>query len=160
MYPIYQSVAGLRSFVARYGLHERGAVPVPIGAVAEYEGFRIYYTPRLWPLNGYAITLGPVRVMEINADLSLPYRRWTIAHELAHTILEHPSGLNLCTAGNRAFAHWVRRRLEREADRGASYILIPDWVIEETGGSIWEIASACETPEELVRIRLGMSVVR
>ncbi len=146
----------LRSFVDRYSLHERGAVPVPISKVAEYEGFRLYYTPRLWPLNGYAITLGPVRVMEINADLSQPYRRLTIAHELAHTILDHPSTLYLCTAGNRTFAHWVRRRIERQADAGAAYLLVPDWVIEETGGSLTEIAAACEVPEEVVRMRLGV----
>ena len=150
------AVTELERFVARYGLHQRGAVPVPISAVAEYEGFRISYAPRLWPLNGYAITLGPLRIMEINSDLSLPYQRWTIAHELAHTILHDPSALHLCTAGNRSFARWVRRRIERQADIAAAYIHIPDWVISETGGSIPDIVVACEVPEELVRIRLGM----
>jgi hypothetical protein len=151
-----QAITALVRFVARYNLHQRGAVPVPISAVAEYEGFRIYYAPRLWPLNGYAITLGPLRVMEINSDLSLPYQRWTIAHELAHTILHDPSALNLCTAGNRSFTRWVRQRIERQADIAAAYIHIPDWVIAETGGAISDIAVICEVPEELVMIRLDI----
>lgn len=144
----------LKLFIARYDLHAREQVPVPIEVIAECEGFRISYVPRLWPLNGYALTLGPIRLMEINADLSLPYRRWTIAHELAHTILRDPSALHLCTDGPQPFVRWLRQRIERQADFAASYLLIPSWVITAYRGDIEEIASRCLVPEELVELRL------
>lgn len=143
----------LQEFIERYDLHRRYALPVPIEMAAEAEGFQIRLTPRLWPLNGFAITIGPVRRMEINADLSPAWRRWVIAHELAHLILDDPSVLHLCAAEHALFTTWLRKRIERRANHAAAYLLIPEWVVRETE-SAEEIAARCQVPTSLAMIRL------
>lgn len=143
----------LQEFIERYDLHRRYALPVPIEAAAEAEGFEIRLTPRLWPLNGFAITIGPVRRMEINADLSPAWRRWVIAHELAHLILGDPSVLHLCAAEHALFSNWLRKRIERRANHAAAYLLIPEWVVREID-SPEEIAASCHVPTSLAVLRL------
>ncbi|MCM8746827.1 ImmA/IrrE family metallo-endopeptidase [Thermomicrobium sp. CFH 73360] len=110
-------------------------------------------TPRLWPLNGFAITIGPVRRMEISADLSRSWRRWVIAHELAHVILGDPSVLHLCAADDSLLTHWLRERIERRANHAAAYLLIPEWVVRETR-SLEQIAARCSVPNTLAAIPL------
>jgi len=146
----------IRDLISRYNLHtSRLALPVPIRLIARAEGWRVWYREGLWPLYAFAVVDGPIRLMVVNACLSDEYQRWAIAHEMAHALNGdgslHP---HLCAA-NGPLAPWTTRRMEQQADQFAARLLIPDWIIDETGGDIAEIAAACEVPPRLVELRLA-----
>lgn len=139
----------VRALIARYNLHGRMALPVPIRQIARDEGWRIHYTERLAPLYGFAVVHGSVHLMQINADVTDPYQRFAIAHEMGHVLNGDRVSLHLCAAGGR-LAQWTSRRMERQADLAAARLLIPPAAFE--AGSIAEIAAACEVPRELVEL--------
>lgn len=146
--------AAIRDLIARYGLHHRLALPVPIRQIARNEGWHITYRERLFPLYAFAVIEGPVRLIVVNSDVSDAHQRMAIAHEMGHVLNGDPAVYPFLCAASGPLAPWTTRRMEQQADQFAARLLIPDWIIDETGGDIAEIAAACEVPASLVEIRL------
>ena len=86
-------------------------------------------------------------------DLDDVDRRFTCAHELAHAIL-HP-GIN--TGFLRMHTFFSVERIEKEANRFAVELLMPDSVIQSFDyvlRSIYELANICGVPEELAELKM------
>lgn len=146
--------AAIRELIARYHLHSRLALPVPIRQVAEDEGWRLVYREGLAPLYAFAVVHRSARLIYINADVDRTYQRAAIAHEIGHSLNGDLGILQLCAA-SRSQAAWTTSRQERQADLAAAHILIPPWTLREFG-SLHEIAAACEVPVELVELYRGV----
>lgn len=147
----------VRRLIVRHGLHGPGDIPVPIRQVVADDGWSLHFREGLAPLLGIAGILEGVQVMWINADVSRPYQRFAMGHEMGHWLCGHISTVQLCVEHDDRFASWVSRRQERQADLAAAHILIPPWTLREFG-SLHEIAAACEVPVELVELYRGLMV--
>lgn len=145
---------GIAELLARADLHRPGVLPVSIRQLARDEGWRVFYTERLWPLYGFAVVKGMTRLMWVNADVAPAYQRFAIAHEMGHVLLEAGDALHLCSPAQTGFSRWVRQRAERQASIVAAHLLIPAWVPDDVESRA-AIAHACEVPEELVALRFG-----
>lgn len=144
----------ISELIARYELHAEMAVPVPIRQVARDEGWIIRFSERMGRLYGVAVVIEDVRVMQINARVSDTYQRLAIAHEMGHVLNGDASAIHFCSPTGGSFAGWLRNRQERQASIAAARILIPDWALGDAE-TIQEIASLCEVPDELVKLRVG-----
>lgn len=137
--------------IARYDLHTRLSVPVPIRHIARNEGWVVVYSEQMGRLYGVAVVHERLRLMRINADVTPSFQRMAIAHEMAHVLNGDIESIQLCAASVPAFRGWLNRRQERQASLTAARILIPDWVLAEIQ-TVDEIATACEVPRELVEL--------
>jgi len=96
----------------------------------------------------------------IRDDVSLPWRRWCLAHCLGHHFMHHGNQLRL--------TEWAdliceRRLQEAEAESFAAWLLIPEEELktlrqaEGENLDIWRIAEHFDVPVEMVPFRLGLS---
>jgi len=96
----------------------------------------------------------------IRDDVSLPWRRWCLAHCLGHHFMHHGNQLRL-----RDLADLIckRRLQEAEAESFAGWLLIPGEELdelkqaEEENLDIWKVAEHFNVPVEMVPFRLGLS---
>ena len=95
----------------------------------------------------------------IRDDVSLPWRRWCLAHCLGHHFMHHGNQLRL--------TEWAdliseRRLQEAEAESFAAWLLIPEEELEalkQAEGEnidIWKVAEHFNVPVEMVPFRLGL----
>lgn len=145
------SERALIRLVERWDLHSPSiyCLPVPIAQVARNEGWTLRYVDGLYPLYGFAAVRPSGRLMGINAEVSRPYQRMAIGHEIGHVLNGDQARLHLCSEWE-----WLYGRQERAATMIAARILIPDIALRE-GRSISEIAALCDVPTELVELRIG-----
>lgn len=142
----------VRDFIGRYDLHLPGALPVPIIHAARSSGWIVVYSPNLWPAFGLAVRNQTHRVMRIAEELSPCWQRYVVAHELGHLLAQHSDQLHRCDDPHQLVAE--RPEQEREADRIAAHLLIPDWLLREEASPA-VIAERATVPESLVELRLG-----
>lgn len=69
--------------------HEIDSVPVPVEAIARAEGLPIVETEMEADVSGALIRGGNLQGIAVNARQSPVRKRFTVAHELAHFLLEH-----------------------------------------------------------------------
>lgn len=135
------------------------SVPVPVFGIARSLGWHVRTWDDLVPsLLGVAVPGDPVVVL-IAGRLDERERRFVLAHEMAHMLCSHHSRLSLCWGEHAGdLAPWLSRRQEREADRVAAEILIPDTVI--ANHDVSELSEVCEVPGWVVSQRMRDMVER
>jgi len=95
----------------------------------------------------------------IRDDVSLPWRRWCLAHCLGHHFMHHGNQLRLT---ERAELICERRLQEAEAESFAGWLLIPEEELdelkqaEEENLDIWKVAEHFNVPVEMIPFRLGL----
>lgn len=136
-------------FIRRHDLH--ATVPVQIERAVEAEGITLRFVSGLEPVYAYAIAVGPVRRITVDADLPSPIRRMAIAHELAHLLLDDIPAIHFWTASHDAFRRWIEARSERRANHAALRLLVPNWVIVEAG-TISSLAALCVVPPDAMQV--------
>ncbi len=88
-----QTLTGLQRLVWVL-LHRVGALPPPVSNVqlehiARLQGALIMESPSLTSLHGCLSTTSDGLVIRVNPHLSPAERRYTIAHEIGHTLIDH-----------------------------------------------------------------------
>jgi len=78
-------------------------------------------------LSGLAFKLPEIKLIVVNRLLPPERKRFTIAHELAHIVMPHKGGYQLCFPGKNP-------RMEKSADRFAAELLMPETLIKK----LWE----------------------
>jgi len=116
--------------------------PVDIERLAADQGCEVIE----WPFLGPVTEVKQGKWIGVAPELSVPERRFLIAHALGHDLLH---------CGNQlAFRRWrelEQRRQEREADEFAARVLMPDHELTILVGSpVWEIAESFVVPQDLV----------
>lgn len=84
-------------------------------------------------------------------------QRMTLAHEVAHDVLEHPDRFFTCRLGD-----WWRARIELEAQWAASIVLVPFNRLFEAmmdGADIRDLEDLFEVDRRLIEIRGSLSDV-
>jgi len=123
--------------------------------IAEKEGLDVMavYLPRRW----WDILLW--EFVAIRDDISLPWKRWCLAHCLGHHFMHHGNQLRL---KDRDTLIHKRRLQEAEAESFAAWLLIPEeelGALKQTEGEnldIWKVAEHFNVPVEMVPFRLGL----
>lgn len=111
-------------------------IPADLGRLASAVGIRdVRYVPL--PVRGRLVSEGRCVVAEINNQLSEDDRRFVLAHEIAHIILEteHLGKLDLRELANRQDRPRSQRkyqRLENLCDEAAKEILVPMQLVRFT----------------------------
>jgi Zn-dependent peptidase ImmA (M78 family) len=80
---IEEQVSGL---LKKYSIQQ---APVPIADIARQEGLRIVVSAFTSDVSGALLRSGAVAGIAVNANQSPTRKRFTIAHELAHFLLDH-----------------------------------------------------------------------
>lgn len=76
----------VRDLLEKHGVDE---APVPVEVIARREGLQIISSPFGGDVSGALLRSGDVAGIAVNASQSPVRRRFTIAHELAHYLLDH-----------------------------------------------------------------------
>lgn len=98
---------------------------------------------------GYFNTYKRIKIIHINNCLEALVQRFVCAHELGHAIL-HP---NLNTPFLRSHTLYSVDRIEREANRFAVELLIPDELIREHATTVRDVAVLCGVPQEIAKLK-------
>ena len=117
--------------------------------IARNRHIKILYAPlgKVMGFHSYSLRL---HVIHLNQELDEPMLQFVCAHELGHTIL-HPD-INTAFMTHRTF--FSASKLEREANTFAVELLLPDdFVRENEGCSIYQLARLRGVPEELVVLK-------
>jgi len=125
---------------ARAILEGARTIPVDIQHIAEQHGYPVRERPLPEGERGTIAREGDHTVIVINRELvgrSEAERRWVIAEELGHAILEHSTLVASSTPGRPGIAEPRRRAEEREAKRFAAEVLMPE---EKVRGRFAELA--------------------
>jgi len=138
------------TFIARHNLHN--SVPVAIERAVDAEGIFLRFTSGLNPVLAYAVALGPVRRITVNANLSSPMRRLAVAHELAHLLLDDLAVAHFWTGDTSPFTQWIAAKTERRANLAAARLLIPPDFLCGEYEDYTAIAAACDVPPWLVEM--------
>lgn len=117
--------------------------------LAEYLNVRIMYHNLHLEINGFYKYDRRNKYIIINDSLDKYDKRFTCAHELGHAFM-HPR-LNTPFMRRNTFLSIDKK--EREANRFAAELLIPDEAIAESN-NIYELASLYGVPVELVKLKL------
>lgn len=120
--------------------------------IARNRHIKILYAPlgKVMGFHSYSLRL---HVIHLNQELEEPMLQFVCAHELGHTIL-HPD-INTAFMTHRTF--FSASKLEREANTFAVELLLPDdFVRENEGCSIYQLARLRGVPEELVVLKMGV----
>ena len=120
--------------------------------IARNRHIKILYAPlgKVMGFHSYSLRL---HVIHLNQELDEPMLQFVCAHELGHTIL-HPD-INTAFMTHRTF--FSASKLEREANTFAVELLLPDdFVRENEGCSIYQLARLRGVPEELVGLKMGV----
>lgn len=99
---------------------QRVSVPVPVEEIAEWLGFRIVLLTTV-PVDFSGLVSLEDRLIGVNRNHHLHRRRFSIGHEIAHTLLGHP-------AEGISFRREIRL-YDQEADLCASELLIPEAIL-------------------------------
>lgn len=124
--------------------------------IAEREGLQVMIIPL--PLRWWDILLWDF--VAIRDDISLPWRRWCLAHCLGHHFMHHGNQLRLTERDD--LIH-KRRLQEAQAESFAGWLLVPEEELEALkqaeGESldVWKIAEHFNVPAEIVPFRLGLA---
>lgn len=78
-------------------------------------------------LSGLAFKRPEFKLIVVNRLLPIEQKRFAIAHELAHIVMPHKGGYQLCFPGKNP-------RMERGADRFAGELLMPESLVKK----FWE----------------------
>lgn len=141
------------ALVERYGLHRDDApLPIPIVQVAKQEGWRIEYRGRMGSAIAMAFTVGPIRLMYVNENLTVRTQRVGIAHEMAHVLCGHRVSADVWMTTGHEDEGWVLAsdRQEDEAKLVAAALLIPAWM-HDAPLTDREVADACDVTIGAVR---------
>lgn len=117
--------------------------------IARNRHIKILYAPlgKVMGFHSYSLRL---HVIHLNQELDEPMLQFVCAHELGHTIL-HPD-INTAFMTHRTF--FSASKLEREANTFAVELLLPDdFVRENEGCSIYQLARLRGVPERLVELK-------
>lgn len=126
--------------------HPGVAFPVDMESIVAAEGCVLVTWPFLLPVK--EVKRG--RWIGLAEGLDVRERRYLIAHALAHHLLH--CGNQLAFQG---LWETYRRRQEREADRCAAHMLMPEAELARVAPAPhWELAECFGVPEELVHLRL------
>lgn len=117
--------------------------------IAEYKNI-IVLKEQLGNIYGYFHVYKRMRFIHINRDLDDPLQRFVCAHELGHAIL-HPTAN---TPFLRANTLYSIDRIEREANKFAVELLMPDELLREYQ-TVYEAATVCGVPIELVHHKMS-----
>lgn len=149
-----QGFASVTGLIERYDAHAEWEEALPVRQIALREGWEVVKDVLPLAMHGFAVVKEPVRVMWVNADDSLVWRRYTIAHEMMHVLLDHHLGVDaLLRSSMQHLATWIHQRQEHEANLAAAYFLIPDWLLAQ-GWTEEEVACRCMVPVDAVRMRV------
>lgn len=101
-------------------LKENGSfgIPVQLESLADIVNIKIWEYPLL-TLEGYLFIYKEQKHLLYNPSVSNVQNRFTIAHEIGHVVLEHPTAINTNPTAN------SKLKYDREADRFAEEILMP-----------------------------------
>lgn len=117
---------------------------MPVTEMAAWDGWEVRFSDTISPASGFSVRVPGKQVMVINATAPLIEQRVTIAHLMAHAILGHGYGLDLCGM--------ERTATDEETDLLAAFILLP-----RAGMSVAEdvetVARRCEVPVWMVEQR-------
>lgn len=69
--------------------HDIREVPVPVDVIAQQEGLRIVASAFSGDVSGALLRADGIAGIAVNANQSATRKRFTIAHELAHFLLDH-----------------------------------------------------------------------
>ncbi len=120
--------------------------------IARNRHIKILYAPlgKVMGFHSYSLRL---HVIHLNQELEEPMLQFVCAHELGHTIL-HPD-INTAFMTHRTF--FSASKLEREANTFAVELLLPDdFVRENEGCSIYQLARLRGVPEKLAELKMGV----
>lgn len=117
--------------------------------ISDYKNIPVLIEP-LGSVYGYTHTYKRTPIIHINSELDEPMQRFVCAHELGHAVL-HP---NANTPFLRANTLFSIDRIEREANKFAVELLMPDELLREYQ-TIYEAAKACSVPIELARLKMS-----
>lgn len=118
--------------------------------IASYLNIKVFYE-RLGDINGYYNNNRRIKQIHINEDLPSSLQIFTCAHELGHAVL-HPNSNTPFLRRNTLFSI---DRLEREANKFALELLIPDQAISEHQDlTIDQFASMYGYDRKLIELRL------
>lgn len=123
--------------------------------IAQREGLEVMAIPL--PQRWWDILLWDF--VAIRNDISLPWRRWCLAHCLGHHFMHHGNQLRLT---ERADLICARRLQEAQAESFAAWLLIPEEELKELkhaeGESLntWRLAEHFNVPHEMIPFRLGL----
>jgi len=142
------ATAAADGFIDRWGIHERGILPVPIIQAARWSGWSVQFIGGMWPAMGIAYMLPNLRRIQVDENLAACWQRTVIAHELGHWLADH-RGIHHCVSTR------VVKRSAKEmvADELAARLLVPEWAIERF--PMMELATRCQVPQALVDLRIG-----
>jgi Zn-dependent peptidase ImmA (M78 family) len=115
--------------------------------LAKQMGIPVLLEP-LGEMFGYYNKVLRNKMIHINENLPSPDRRYTCAHELGHAILH----ADVNTPFLRKNTLFSVDRIEREANRFAVELLIPDETLL-SGLSLSQAAALCGVPDELARLK-------
>lgn len=119
--------------------------------IAEHKNILVL-KEQLGEIYGYYHVYKRIRFIHINSDLNESLQRFVCAHELGHATL-HPE---VNTPFLRANTLFSVERIEREANKFAVELLLPDEIIydyKDSNLSIEEIASIFGIPKEVARLK-------
>lgn len=85
----------------------------------EYPNITIIFHPISKNTSGICINKNNIQIICINSDMNLSRRRFTLAHELYHLLIEKSFKLFVCNDNNESDS-------EKEANIFASFLLMPD----------------------------------
>lgn len=129
-------------------LKERYKTDCPF-QLAEHLKVHVMYHNLHPEINGYYKYDRRNQYIVINDNLDRYGKRFTCCHELGHAIL-HP---RVNTPLMRRDTFLSVDKTEREANRFAAELMIPDEAITETN-NVYELASLYGVPAELVKLKL------
>lgn len=115
--------------------------------IASQKNILVLYEP-LGGIMGYFNTYKRIPMIHINCELDEPDQLFTCSHELGHSIL-HPKVNTPFLKRNTLFSI---DRIEREANKFAVELLIPDHILTDYT-TISEAASACGVPDEMAKLK-------
>ena len=113
-----------------------------IGLLLAQECYTFIRLPMTENISGMCVIDGDSKIIAVNSMMSLGRQRFTVAHELYHIEIEHRGQGVICKKGTITDS-------EKEADRFASYFLLPcdalEWFAEKYEVKDW-------TLEQIVRL--------
>lgn len=113
-----------------------------IGLLMAQECYTFIRLPMTDNISGMCIIDGDSKIIAVNSMMSLGRQRFTVAHELYHIEIENREEGIICKKG-------TKTESEKEADRFASYFLLPcdalEWFIDKYKVKQW-------TLEQIIRL--------
>lgn len=116
--------------------------------ISESKGIMVSFAD-LGKTHGFYFHDSRIKFININQNLTEEQQKIVCAHELGHAVLHK----DINTPFMRANTLFSINKIEREANRFAAELLIPDQSIAETN-NIYELASLHGVPVELVKLKL------